>query len=93
MRGEVEGGGGWRAGSGDGGEGNLRGCVGGSRGGKRVRMDEEGAGGRGGGVGTSAELNGSRASPRGALAGARSQEQGLNVQDTSLVLALMLRKA
>lgn len=46
-----------------------------------------------GGVGTSAELSGSSASPRGALAGAWSQEQGLNVQDTSLVLALMLRKA
>lgn len=34
-----------------------------------------------------------RASPRAALAGAGSQEQGLNVQDKSLVLALALRKA
>lgn len=34
-----------------------------------------------------------RVSPRAALAGAGSQEQGLNVQDTSLVLALALRKA
>lgn len=38
-------------------------------------------------------LSGSKASPRGALAGAGSQKQGLNVQDMSLVLALMLRKA
>lgn len=38
-------------------------------------------------------LSGSRASPRGALAGVGSQKQGLNVQDTGLVLALMLRKA
>lgn len=42
---------------------------------------------------TDTGLSGSRASPRGALAGAWSQKQGLNVQDTGLVLALMLRKA
>jgi len=38
-------------------------------------------------------LSGSRTSPRGVLAGAKSQNQGLNVQDTGLVLALTLRKA
>lgn len=52
-----------------------------------MRMDGEG------GVGTDTGLSGSRASPQGALAGAGSQKQGLNVQDTSLVLVLMLRKA
>lgn len=49
--------------------------------------------GGGGVVGTDTGLSGSRASPQGALAGPGSQKQGLNVQDTSLVLALMLRKA
>lgn len=46
---------------------------------------------RRGGIDTG--LSGCRASPQGALAGAGSQKQGLNVQDTGLVLALMLRKA
>lgn len=54
-----------------------------------MRMAGEG----GGVVGTDTGLSGSRASPQGALAGTGSQKQGLNVQDTSLVLALMLRKA
>lgn len=44
-------------------------------------------------VGTDEGLSSSKASPQGALAGAGSQKQGLNVQDTSLVLVLMLRKA
>lgn len=42
---------------------------------------------------TDTGLSGSRASPQGALAGSKCQKQGLNVQDTGLVLALMLRKA
>lgn len=52
-----------------------------------MRMDGEG------GVGTDTGLSGSRASPQGALAGPGSQKQGLNVQDTGLILVLMLRKA
>lgn len=44
-------------------------------------------------VGTDVGLSSSKASPQGALAGAGSQKQGLNVQDMSLVLVLMLRKA
>lgn len=58
-----------------------------------MRRDEEGGGGwlrRGG---TDTGLSGSRASPQGVLASTGSQKQGLNVQDTGLVLALMLRKA
>lgn len=43
--------------------------------------------------GTDTGLSGSRASPQGVLASTGSQKQGLNVQDTGLVLALMLRKA
>lgn len=38
-------------------------------------------------------LSGSKTSPQAVLAGAESQNQGLNVQDTSLILVLTLRKA
>lgn len=43
--------------------------------------------------GTNMGVSSSRASPQGALAGAQSQKRGLNVQDTGLILVLMLRKA
>lgn len=68
---------GWR-------EGNLP-CVGGRR-----SRDEKGWGELGG---RNTGLSGSKTSPQGVLAGAKSQNQGLNVQDTSLILVLMLRKA
>lgn len=70
-------------------KGNLCRCVGGGSGGK----SEKGWGGWQKHGGTVTGLSGSRDSPQGALADAGSQKQGLIVQDTGLVLALMLHKA
>lgn len=67
----------------------MRRCVGGGSGGK----SEKGWGGGRSRDCTDTGLSGSIASPQGALVGVGSQKRGLNVQDTGLVLALMLHKA